>query len=342
MQTLSSVPAKLILSGEHAVVYNSSALSMALELYTQCKCDFQSSQTHSLTIELTNFQQKYSFPFAVWQNLASHIEARYTSFSDGNLSIQGVLVQPVDLILDTLYHFNNFHTIKHGEWFFTIDSDIPIGKGLGSSAAIIIALLTTLFKHHGLALDKDTLLALARKVESRQHGRSSGIDPATILYGGLLEFHAKNTTKKLKEHAFKAWLVDTGMPDSSTGQAVDYVRKKYSDDQALWDKFSKTTRQIIHAWSYQDSQKLYQYIDENEALLEQIGVVPEKVKQFIDRLKKELGGSAKVCGSGSVKGSHAGVLVCFSEQEPIELCKEFGYQIQRVKIDHQGATCKIL
>lgn len=342
MQTLCSVPAKLILSGEHAVIYNSSALSMAIELYTRCECHFKTSTLNSVTIELSDFQQKHSFPFFVWQNLASHIEARYANYTFGNLSIQSVLVQPVDLVLDTLYHFNDFHRLKSGEWFFKIHSDTPIGKGLGSSAAVIVALLTSLFQHHDLEPDKETLLALARKVESRQHGRSSGIDPATMLYGGLLEFHANHTTKKLKSNEFKAWLIDTGTPTSSTGQAVDYVKKQHANNKALWKRFAHTTDAIIQAWSQQDSQKLYQYIEDNEKLLEQIGVVPEKVQQFIQRLKTECNGTAKVCGSGSIKGDCAGVLLCFSNQAPTELCQEFGYHLQRITIDNQGVKCQIL
>lgn len=342
MQTLCSVPAKLILSGEHAVIYNHSALSMAVGLYTHCQCRFQSSSVNSVTIELKDFQQKHCFPSFVWQNLASHIEARYSNYSSGNLSIQSVLVQPIDLVLDTLYHFNEFHRLNKGEWFFEIHSEVPIGKGLGSSAAIILSLLSNLFQQHQLAQDKETLLALARKIESRQHGRSSGIDPATMLYGGLLEFHSAKTTKRLKTHEFKAWLIDTGSPASSTGQAVDYVKQQHADNTTLWQNFAKVTDNIIQAWSHQNSQQLYQNIEENQQLLEHIGVVPQRVQHFIQRLKTEFNGSAKVCGSGSIKGDSAGVLLCFCSQKPTQLCQEFGYQVQRITIDNQGITCQTL
>jgi len=342
MQTLCSVPAKLILSGEHAVLYDCPALSMAVKLYTEVECYFTPSTTHSVSIELTDFKQKHCFPNRVWQNLAIGIESRYQLFLNDNAAIQSVLSQPVDLIIATLYHFDHFHTMKPGEWTFKIHSEVPIGRGLGSSAGVIVGLLSNLIHHHDLDINKETLLALARKIESRQHGQSSGIDPATIIYGGLLEFHAKHTTKQHKPHEFKGWLIDTGSPESTTGQAVAHVSQHFSKDHDIWKQFENTTQEIIQAWSHQNTQELYNGIRQNQALLEQIGVVPEEVKSFIKQLSTDYQAVAKVCGSGSSKGNHAGILLCFSEQEPTALCAKYGYSCQDISVAHQGALCQII
>ncbi|BCN93909.1 mevalonate kinase [Thiomicrorhabdus immobilis] len=335
-----SIPAKLILSGEHSVLYDCPALSMAVKLYTHCESHFTPSSTNSITIELSDFQQKHCFPKPVWQNLATDIEARYQLYLNQNTAIQSVLSKPVDLVLVTLHHFDVFHTIKSGNWYFKIHSEVPIGRGLGSSAGVIVGLLSSLVKHHDLDVDKETLLALARKIESRQHGQSSGIDPATILYGGLLEFHARYTTKQHKAHEFKAWLIDTGSPNSTTGQAVYQVKSQHGDNSALWKQFGKTTQKIIQAWSKQNAAQLYTGIRENQALLEQIGIVPSKVATFIQKLDEDYQAVAKVCGSGSVKGDNAGVLLCFSEQEPKALCDEYGYTCTAISVANKGATCQ--
>lgn len=342
MQTLCSVPAKIILSGEHAVIYNSSALSMAIKLYTHCECQFEQSSTSSATIELVDYQQKHSFPLMVWQNLATNIETRYTLFSNGSTAIQSVIVQPIDLVVNVLHHFDHFHTMKKGNWHFKIYSEVPIGKGLGSSAAVILSILTSLFTHHNLEPNREILLALARKIEARQHGQSSGIDPATMLYGGLLEFNQNKTTQKLNTQDFKAWLIDTGCPASTTGQAVDAVKKQFATDVTLWQQFAGITQNIIQAWSEQNSANLYQYIEQNEMLLEHIGVVPKRVQTFIEQVKTDLNGTTKVCGAGSIKGDNAGVLICFSKKEPKALCEQFGYQWQRISIDNQGVQCRQL
>jgi mevalonate kinase len=341
MQTLCSVPAKLILSGEHAVLYKCPALSMAIQLHTQCKCSFTPSQTNSVTIELADYQQKHCLPANLCHKMAVDIESRYTLFENEHAAIQSVLAKPLDLILCTLHHFDLFHNIKKGEWTFTISSDIPVGRGLGSSAAVIVSLLNSLLIHHDIKTNKKTLLALARKVESRQHGKSSGIDPATIIFGGLLEFHANKATKKHKVHNFKSWLIDTGSPESTTGQTVIDVRNHFANDSALWKNFAKATQEITQAWSIEDSAALKLGIKQNEMLLEQIGVVPKKVQNFIRELTAQYQAAAKICGAGSIKGEYAGSLLCISEQPPKELCEKYGYHYQPIRIDNQGVQCQI-
>lgn len=341
MQTACSVPAKLILSGEHSVLYDCSALSMAIKLFTHCECQFTPSMPSqsSVTIELSDFNEKHSFPRSVWQSLATSIETRYQLFLNQNAAIQSVLSKPIDLVIVTLHHFDVFHTIKSGHWHFKLHSEVPMGKGLGSSAGVILSLLVSLLEHHELELEKETLLALARKIESRQHGQSSGIDPATIIYGGLLEFHSHRSTKQFNTHKFKAWLIDTGAPISTTGQAVSHVRQHFSNDKNLWKSFEKTTQKIHQAWSIQNSQQLYEGIEENQILLEKIGVVPARVISFISELKTDYNAVAKVCGSGSIKGNHAGVVLCFSDQEPKDLCEKYGYVCLEVKVSNEGPVC---
>ena len=342
MQTLCSVPAKLILSGEHSVLYDCPALSMAIQLYTQVECCFKPSTTHSVTIELTDFNQTHSFPNRIWQNSAIEIESRYQHFLNNHADIQSVLSQPVDLVISTLHHFDCFHPMKQGKWTFKVHSEVPIGRGLGSSASVIVGLLSNLIHHHDLDMTNETLLALARKIESRQHGRSSGIDPATMIYGGLLEFHAKHTTKQHKPQELKGWLIDTGSPESTTGQAVAHVSQRFSKDHEIWKQFENTTQAIIQAWSNQNTQELYKGVHQNQVLLEKIGVVPDEVTNFIKALSVDYQAVAKVCGSGSTKGHHAGILLCFSEQEPAALCAEYGYRCQPIRVAHQGVLCQIL
>lgn len=342
MKTLCSAPAKLILSGEHSVLYNSSALSMAIELHTHCECYYTSNNTNSVTIELSDFNETYQFTSIDWHELATNIESRYTLFLDGNNAIQSVLSKPIDLIISILYHFDVFHSLKTGEFYFKIHSEIPVGRGLGSSASVIISVLMSLFKHHNLQQDKEVLLALARTIESRQHGRSSGIDPATILYGGLLGFHAKHPTQRHKYHELNAWLIDTGSPQSTTGQAVSYVKQHFGNDTITWKAFDETSQKITEAWSLQNTQTLLQGIAENQQLLEKIGVVPEPIKRFIEALKTQYQATAKICGSGAIKGDHAGVILCFSRQAPSQLCEAAGYDYQKITVNQQGAICQTL
>jgi len=343
MKTHCSVPAKLILSGEHAVVYQCPALSMAIDLQTHCWSEYQAGQPSSVTIELVNFQQQQHFSFEEWHQQASNIEDRYRQFEQKSAAIQTVLTQPFDLILNTLYHFESLCPLKQGKWYFKIQSNAPIGRGLGSSAAVILSLLSTLIKQHQLTLSDPDLLTLAQAIECRQHGQSSGIDPATLIYAGLLQYQANQTIQPidttLLPSPLKAWIIDTGAPSSSTGQCVAQVQLKHANDLALWERFSNTTKQIANAWKGNENLKFKQGIRQNHLLLTQLGVVPEHIQTFIAELETRYDAAAKICGAGSLTGDNAGIVLCLSENRPDALCHEYDYSYQTVSVQRKGLTC---
>ena len=78
-------------------------------------------------------------------------------------------------------------------------------------------------------------------------------------------------------------------------------------------------------------------IKTNHQLLQQIGVVPAQVCEFISGIEAH-GGAAKICGAGSVVGDHGGlVFVSGLEQALIEkLCLSHGYGVQTMRPDLEG------
>ncbi len=335
-----SAPAKLILSGEHAVLYNGPALSMAIQLYSHCECGFTQGNSLQISIELDDFQQSLTLNKQQYQTQSQAIEQRYRAFQNGELAINKVLNSPVELILCSFYLFAETHSLKNGIWSVNIHSEIPTGRGLGSSASVIISLLKTLYRQHGIEPTFSEQLSLAREIESRQHGRSSGLDPASILHGGIIKYRLQQPVEPIQTHPMQAWLIDSGAPLSSTGEAVSHVRQ-YAENQILWDNFANITDIITDALQQQNKEQLHQAIRENQLLLEQIGVVPKTVAGFIDKLNRTTHAAAKICGSGSVRGEAAGIILCFSEQAPSQLCANYGYAYQAITLDLQGAGCEL-
>ncbi|WP_019555708.1 mevalonate kinase family protein [Thiomicrorhabdus arctica] len=342
MKTLCFVPAKLILSGEHAVLYQCPALSMAIDLPTYCECEYTPSTLFSVTIELVDFQQKHCFPYEIWQKMCIEIESRYLLFQHKSGAIQSVLTKPIDLILNTLFHFEELCPLKAGDWQFKIYSDAYIGRGLGSSAAVILSLLTSLIKHHNFDLSNDALLALAQRIECRQHGKSSGIDPATLIYGGLLQYQSNLPIQRVNAQNFNAWLIDTGKPLSTTGQCVEHVKQEWADNKSCWKSFKKVTRRLMEAWSEEDSLGVKRAIRKNQKLLFNIGVVPAKVQGFIDRLENQHHAAAKICGAGSISGDNAGIVLCISEDPPYALCETYDYECLPLHLYTKAIECNVI
>lgn len=331
-----SVPAKLILSGEHAVLYGAPALSLAIDLPTQCTLDFSASHQAKIEIHLPDYQQHQAWSFSqVWQQ-AEAIAARYHQFQQQQLNIRQVCQSPFDLVLLCLWQVNQLCPLN-GNWQIEIQSNAWAGRGLGSSAAVIISVLAALFKQQQLD-NAETLLELAKNIESHQHGQSSGLDPSTILHGGLVRFQRGHALQHLPNHRYQAWLIDSGEPQSTTGECVAAVKTHFAQNNPIWQAFTECTEQMHQAWLQQNTQALKQAIQTNQQLLMQIGVVPQRVAAFIDALQQQ-NFAAKICGAGSISGEAAGVIMAFGSTDPSELCHAWGYRCQPIRINQQGVQC---
>lgn len=345
MTTRCVAPSKLILCGEHAVLYGTPALSMAIDLETRCTLERLKHSAYpsgQFEITLSDFGQQQNFSFAQWQQQAEAIKQRFQAFSQNKSGIHEVLQSPFDLILISLYLLHQVEPIESANWQLKIESDAPIGRGLGSSAAVILAVIKAMQAQQRSKIHGKVLLDLATQIEAYQHGRSSGIDPATILRGGLLKYRIDRPIEKLETHPFQAWLIDTGKPASATGECVEWVKRHHQNDTRLWQTFTQTTAEIEQAWLKQDFNQLQQAIRANHQLLCRIGVVPQKIQSFVERLVQKFDAAVKVCGAGSVEGESAGVLLCLSIDSPYELCEAHGYHTQALKIQTQGVRCELV
>jgi len=72
----------------------------------------------------------------------------------------------------------------------TIGGDLPVAMGLGSSAALSVALLRALSAAAGRSLDDGEIARAAHRLEAIFHGTPSGVDSTAATYGGLLWFEA--------------------------------------------------------------------------------------------------------------------------------------------------------
>ncbi|WP_178863788.1 mevalonate kinase family protein [Thiomicrorhabdus cannonii] len=344
MKSHCTVPAKLILSGEHAVLYHCPALSLAIQLPTRCALTFTPADSLIFNLQLPDLQCAAQCDEAAWQAQVDAIEQRFQAFRQNHLSIKAVLTSPEQLIWITLAVFKRHYALNVGQWHLQLHSETPMGRGLGSSAAVIVATLAALFHAHQLSLESDKLLEMAQHIEHYQHGRSSGIDPATLLTPGLLRFKLGEKPHPLDHSEFKhlqAWLIDTGAPQSSTGECVSAVRQ-FADDSALWQNFAAVSAQIEQAWLAQDETALKTALNANHQLLCQIGVVPAKVSGFIERLNRQYQAAAKICGAGSISGDNAGIVLCLSAQPPKQLCEQYGYRFFAMQPDSRGVHCEMV
>ena len=204
-----------------------------------------------------------------------------------------------------------------------VDSQLPIGSGFGSSAATAVGVIAGCLAFLGSPLDLLRIEGLALEVERRQHGLPSGVDSATVLFGGLLWARKLPAggleTERLASSSpllRRLRVYDTGMPPESTGAVVAAVRGWRDQDPAgherLLDRIEAATRAFRAQLEQpvEDADRVVELIRESQACLEELGVVPEAVRSVV-RLIEDEGGAAKVSGAGSLAGPGAGSLLVY-------------------------------
>ncbi|QJD70460.1 mevalonate kinase [Marinobacterium sp. LSUCC0821] len=299
----SSAPGKIILSGEHSVVYGAPALAFAVKqrLNVSFTPDplprlswFGPDSVHELALE------KFS-------TLRHKLDAAFEGYLKGERSISEIISRPAELIfytVDIARMLGNLERLPRGK--VKIESEIPVGAGMGSSAALLAALLALFSRQRS----PEQLIEQVRHCERLQHGRGSLIDAATVCLGGLVRVESDKALRMgdLPKALGQDWYwIFTGTPATSTGVCVDRVRSQFADS-SIWSEFSDVTAEIGR--SLDSSEALSPLIKVNHRLLSRIGVVPSRVNALVEKIE-DLGGAAKISGAGAVSGDAGGLVLAY-------------------------------
>jgi mevalonate kinase len=325
-------PAKLILSGEHAVVYGKPALAMAIDRYAESTINANLSKT--ILFHCLNFRYAKSFTLQALDGIKHRLQDKYHAFLEGRCGIRDVLKTPFELLQYTVTHLLETLNVTLSEGLeIRASSEIPVGCGMGSSAAIVMSTLYALGHFLKLEIDPVRFLALGREAENLQHGYSSGLDLHLAMKGGCLRFDEGATVARNVPNV-PLRIVQTGKPLATTGQCVSQVAKHFKTT-SIGNDFAAVTELFDQALQANDIAGMQACIRQNHRLLVEIGVVPPKVQAFIRAIENE-GGAAKICGAGSVVGDNAGVVLVVSEKTLSDITDNYGYQFQSVQGDLYG------
>ncbi len=325
-------PGKVILSGEHAVVYGQPAIAMAIDLHAQTTIAAQADE--NIVFSLHDMQQRESFKLRALREMNRRIQENYRLFLKGDLSIRNVLAKPVELILFTFITVLDGLHVKLEEGLdIGLTSTIPVGCGLGSSAASVLSELRAVGHYLRVEFRPDWHMKYSMLAENMQHGRASGVDSYVSLHGGCVRFQ-DGRGESIPMPSMPLYLVNTGKPDTSTGECVEEVRRRFEQDR-IWEDFGSVTDEASRVLGGRNLSEIRAVVRENHRLLCKIGVVPERVQQFVADVEAA-GGAAKVCGAGAVHGETAGIVMVVADQPPRALCERYGYRITPVRGDPLG------
>jgi mevalonate kinase len=327
-----STPGKLILLGEHAVVYGQPALVAAVDRRLTVRLELlpSSREPHTLEIDLP---QVGALTRETWPGLVEYARRarerwnRYAAApsSRGFAEVRGD--DPAHLVKVALGE-TAAHLASSGirpalpGLRLSVESDLPIGSGFGSSAALAVATVAAVLALPGVGVespDPGLVERLALEVERRQHGMPSGVDGATVLHGGAVwaerDLEGRLTTKPLGREELDLEslalfrVFDTGTPLQSTGEVVAAVRERLDGDGALQgviEEIGDLTRRFRTLLQQVPGAEMLDLVRRVETGLERLGVVPESVQVLIRRIEAE-GGAAKISGAGALSSPPGGL-----------------------------------
>lgn len=278
-------PGKVILTGEHSVLYQQPALALAVDCYSYADATLTQS---NCCVSLPDLALTETF--SQIDALQQSIEHTYQDFLAGKQNLP--ICSPAQLVALAAGQNSNIQ----------VTSKLPLGSGMGSSASVIGATLKAMEPNS----DNQALVQRAQQLENYQHGRSSGLDVRTCLLGGLQSLHSEAPVNPVIPAMH---ILFTGQPAASTGEVVEHVRHHAHD--AIWQDFGGVSHAITESLAQRfDEQQFFAAIKENHRLLRQIGVVPEAVTSLINRIERQ-GGCAKIAGAGSHKGDAGGIVIAW-------------------------------
>ncbi|NDR69366.1 mevalonate kinase [Fructilactobacillus sanfranciscensis] len=263
--------AKVIFLGEHSAVYQKPAIVFPLP---QIEAQVTIKPIHSNE---------------------SEIESKYFN---GPLSELPTSMTGISQLIERL---NELLNPKHIKFSIQIISEIPLGRGMGSSAATSAALTRAYFAYFEKSLDKQELDNLINVEESITHGNPSGIDAKTVISDQPILFENGHFTPISFNTTGFIIIADTGI-SSNTKIAVDEVHNRLNYYPELVkqeiNQLGNLTEQVKLTLNNNDIKKTGQLMNDAQMILSNLGVSSFKLDHLISVAKANDALGAKLTGSG--------------------------------------------
>ena len=271
MKSIASAPGKIILFGEHFVVHGTKAILAAIDKRVTVTTTFTDNKTIKVNSELGTIEVPISSSY-------EEVKSEFRPF-----------VYLANKIINSEQNVSGLE--------ITIDSDIPIGVGLGSSSACCVAAaasISELFKE----LSSEEILNLSIDAEKTIFPDTSGADCTVCTYGGMIEYPS---IEKIDNTFDLNLVIANSMIPHNTKNSVKKVNKFKENDE---DRFSQLCdlengliSEVIVAMKNNDVTALGLKMSENQKYLEEIQVSNDTLRDMINSLN-EISLGSKITGAG--------------------------------------------
>ena len=309
MKSKASAPGKVILFGEHFVVYGVKAILCSINKRVTVTAEKISDKKIVINSEI------------------------------GNLILEpNKSISEINSPLKPFYYLGN-KVIKNQDTGIQIkiDSEIPLGVGLGSSSACCVAGAAAIFKLFG-DISKEEILELAIEAERTIFENTSGADCTVCVYGGIMEYDKKQGFKKIEDEPNFQLVIANSNIEHSTESMVSEVKaftiKNKEEFSKLLNQELELVEDVLKLLKENNTIELGEKINQNQEYLETIGISNNQLREMIEIGQKTSFG-AKITGSGG-----GGCIFAMTDESNLgNTLKEFkdnNFECFSVEIDFKG------
>jgi len=309
LKSKASAPGKVILFGEHFVVYGVKAILCAINKRVTVTAEKIKEEKISIKSNIGDLELELNKP-----------------------------ISEINSPLKPFYYLANKMIQNQSTGIeIKIESDIPLGAGLGSSSACCVAgaaAISKLFSEK----TKEEILELAIEAERTIFENTSGADCTVCTYGGIIEYEKEKGFIKIKSEPNFHLIIANSNIKHSTESIVSKVKQFKNEDTERFSKLcndeSKLIEDVLQLLKENNIQKLGQKVVQNQKYLETLGISNEKLKDMI-KIGQESSFGTKITGAGD-----GGCVFSLTDESNLENTinefKKKNYDCFSVKIDYDG------
>ena len=309
MKSIASAPGKVILFGEHFVVYGVKAILCSI------------NKRVTVTAEKTS-ERKISINSKI-----------------GKLDLDpNKLISEINSPLKPFYYLAN-KAIENKDTgiHIQIDSEIPLGAGLGSSSACCVAGAAAIFKLFG-NISREEVLKLAIEAERTIFENTSGADCTVCTYGGIMEYDKNKGFKKIQyKPNFQLVIINSNIEHSTqsmVSKVKEFENKNKEEFSRLSNLESKLVEDVLKLVKENKIQEIGEKMNQHQKYLENVGISNKELTKMI-RIGQESSFGAKITGSGG-----GGCIFALTNESNLQnILKKFkdnNYECFSTKIDFKG------
>jgi len=273
--TVAYASGKVILFGEHAVVYGQPAIAVPVTQVQATATVEPGPAGRGITIIAEDLKQSYTLDQA-----------------PPNDALRAIVV-------GTLEHIG---VGTKRDLTITVSSTIPIARGLGSGAAVSTAIVRALGQHFGNLVPPQVISNLVYETEKIHHGTPSGIDNTVIAFEKPVYFVRDQKMEIFSvKSPFLLTIADSGIA-SPTRIAVSHVRRAWEREREkykeLFDEIGTIAEMGRQAIERGEIETVGRLMNENHRLLQLMGVSSPELKGLVEAAREGGALGAKLSGAG--------------------------------------------